>query len=110
MAALVLAFVSIAAADSVYHAGRTTQRCHSLWVALSIAAMCLPILGWMTGVFLGPGAPAWSLVGAVEAALFAGLYRNLRNLPAVRKLGHGLPPPGEKAGPPAEKVGPPAGG
>jgi hypothetical protein len=100
MAALLLALLSIGAADFVYHSGRIAQPFHSLWVSLSIAAMSLPILGWLAGIFVGPGAPAWGLVGALEAALFTGLYRNLNNLPAVRKLGHGLPPPAEQPHPP----------
>ena len=101
MAALLVAMLSIGAADFVYHGGRIAQPSHSLWVASSIVAMCLPILIWMAGIFVGPGTAAWGLVGAIEAALFVGLYRNLRNLPAVGKLGQGLPPPAEQSHPPA---------
>jgi hypothetical protein len=104
MGALLLALLSIGAADFVYHSGRLAQPLHSLWVSSSIAAMCLPILTWLAGVFVGPGTAAWCLVGALEAALFFGLYRNLGNLPAVRKLGHSLPPP------PVEQPQPPTGG
>ncbi len=104
MAALLSALVSIAAADFVYHSGRIGQPLHSLWVAFSIAAACLPILAFIAGVFVGPGARAWTLVGTLEALLLLGLYRNLRSLPAGRKLGHGLPPP------PAGQPRPPAPG
>lgn len=101
MVALLAAMLSIGAADFVYHSGRIAQPLHSLWVAVSIVAMCLPILRWMAGVFVGPGTTAWSLIGAIEMALFIGLYRNLRNLPAIGKLGERLPPPAEQSQPPA---------
>jgi uncharacterized membrane protein len=101
MAALLLAMLSIAAADFIYHSGRIAQPLHSFWVSVSIVAMCLPILRWMAGILVGPGVAAWVFVGAVEAALFIALYRNLSNLPASRRLGHGLPPPAEQSRPPA---------
>jgi hypothetical protein len=100
MAALLLASLSIGAADFVYHNGRISQSFHSLWVASSIVAMCLPILAWLAGVFIGPGTTAWGVVGALEAVLFISLYQNLNNLPAGRKLGHGLPPAAEQPQPP----------
>ncbi|MBV8121913.1 MAG: hypothetical protein JO081_18470 [Alphaproteobacteria bacterium] len=100
MAALLLALLSIGAADFVHHGGRISQAFHSLWVSSSIVAMCLPILVWLAGIFVGQGAIAWGVVGVLEAALFLGLYRNLNNLPAGRKLGHGLPPPAEQPQPP----------
>lgn len=103
MAALLLAVLSIGAADLVYHSGRISQLLHSLWVSISIVAMCLPILGWMAGIFVGPGTAAWGLVGVIETALFIALYRNLRNLPAHRKLGPGLPRPAERSRPPAAR-------
>jgi hypothetical protein len=96
MAALLLALVSIGAADSLYRRGRIGQRLHSLWVSLSVAAMCLPVLTWVAAIFVGSGAPARELVSGFEAALFVGLYRNLRILPAIR-----MPPPVERARPPA---------
>jgi hypothetical protein len=49
---------------------------------------------------------AQGLVGIISAALFFALYRNLRNQPAIRKLGHPMAPPS----PPAENVQPPANG
>ncbi len=104
MAALLIALVSIGAADSLYYGGRITQRLHSIWVSLSIAAMCLPVLSWVAVIFVGPGVLGQSLVGVFVAALFVALYRNLRALPAIRKLGYRTPPP------PVEKVQPPASG
>ena len=101
MAALLAAVLSIGAADFLYLSGRIAQPLHSFWVSMSIVAMCLPILNWMAGIFVGPGAAAWGLVGVIETALFIALYRNLRHLPAHRKLGPGLPPPAERSRPPA---------
>jgi hypothetical protein len=104
--ALLLGMASISIADIVYHNASITQRLHSLWVSGSISAMCLPILGWTVTIFFGPGVLARGLVGGLEAALFVSLYRNLRNLPTMRKLGHGLPPPS----PPAVRTPPPTDG
>ena len=106
MAALLLALLSIGAADLLYYGGRITRRLHSLWVSFSLSAMCLPVLGWVATVFVGPGIPARGLVGMISAALFFALYRNLRNQPAIRKLGHPMASPSA----PAEKVQPPANG
>jgi hypothetical protein len=100
MGALLLALLSIGAADFVYHSGRIAQPFHTLWVALSIAAMCLPILKWIAGVFVGPGVMAWGTVAVIESAFFVGLYRNLSTRPESRKLGHSLPP-AQKSQPPA---------
>jgi hypothetical protein len=106
MAALLLALLSIGAADALYYGGRISRRLHSLWVSFSLSAMCLPVLGWVATVFVGPGIVAQGLVGIISAALFFALYRNLRNQPATRKLGHPMAPPS----PPAENVQPPANG
>jgi hypothetical protein len=66
--------------------------------------MCLPILDWAAIVFIGTGGLTHSLVGIFEVVIFLWLYRNLRKLPTVRKLGHGLPP-----SPPVEEPNPPPG-
>jgi hypothetical protein len=96
MAALLFGMISAGAADSAYHRGRITQRVHSLWLSLTIPAVCLPILSWAAAIFIGPGPVGRGLVVVAEAALFLWLYANLRKLPAARKLGHGLPPPPPK--------------
>jgi hypothetical protein len=80
-------------ADFAYLNGWIRNTARSLWISLSIAAMFLPILVWLAGIFVGPGVIAWSAVAALEAALFIGLYRSLSNLVASRTFGHGLPPP-----------------
>ena len=101
---LLIGMVSIGAADLVYHNGTINQRLHSLWVSVSITVICLPIFDWAAIVFMGTGGLTHSLVGIFEAVIFLWLYRNLRKLPTVRKLGHGLPP-----SPPAEEPNPPPG-
>jgi hypothetical protein len=92
MAALLLALLSIGAADFVYHSGWIAQSFHTLWVASSIATMCLPILKWVAGVFVGPGVMAWGAVAVIETAFFVSLYRNLSSQRESDKLGHSLPP------------------
>ena len=103
---LLIGVVSIGAADLVYHHGTINQRLHSLWVSVSITVMCLPILDWVVIVFVGAGTLGHGLTGIVEVVIFLWLYRNLRKLPAVRKLGHGLPPspPGEEPNPPTGRT------
>ncbi len=103
MSALLLALLSVGAADFFYHSDRIGQAFHSLWVALSITAMSLPILRWLAGVLVGPGLFAWSLVGIIEAGLFFGLFRGLAKLPASRRFDHGLPPPAKQPQPPASR-------
>ncbi len=85
MCALLLALVSVAVADLFYHTGRIVQLFHSLWVASSLTAMCLPIMIWLAVVFVGRGAPAWGLVAIVMAALFVGLLYNVGKLPANQR-------------------------
>ncbi len=101
---LLIGMISIGAADLVYHSGTINQRFHSLWVSVSITVMCLPILDWAAIVFVGAGGLSRGVIGIFEVAIFLWLYRNLRKLPAVRKLGHGLPP-----SPPAAEPHPPPG-
>jgi hypothetical protein len=104
---LLIGMVSIGAADLVYHNGTINQRLHSLWVSASITVMCLPILDWAAIVFFGTGGLSHGLIGIFEMVIFFWLYHNLRKLPAVRKLGHGLPPssPGEEPNPPPGRTG-----
>jgi hypothetical protein len=101
MSALLLALLSVGAADFFYHSGRIGRPLHSLWVALSIAAMCLPILVWLAGVLIGPGLPAWGTVALIEAALFFGLLHGLATVPTSRRFDPGLPPTARQPQPPA---------
>jgi hypothetical protein len=104
---LLIGMISIGAADLVYHYGTVNQRLHSLWVSVSITVMCLPILDWAAIVFVGAGGLSHGLIGIFEVVIFLWLYRNLRKLPAVRKLGHGLPPspPAAEPNPPPARTG-----
>lgn len=101
VAALLLGIVSIGSADFLYHSGSIGHWLHSLWVSVSIAAICAPILIWTVDVFVGPGKTARAVAGLLAGAVFLWLYRNLRNLPAARKLGHGLPLPPPEQPPPS---------
>lgn len=102
MVALLLGMVSAGAADCAYHRGRIPRQLHLLWLSLTIPAMCLPVVNWVAAIFVGPGAAAYALAAALEAALFLWLYANLRKLPAARRLGHGqpLPSPAQPPAPP----------
>lgn len=103
MSALLLALLSVGAADFFHHSGRIGQPAHALWVALSIAAMCLPIFRWLAGVLIGPGVQAWGLVGVIEAALFFGLLHGLAKMPASRGFAHSLPPSAKQPQPPTSR-------
>jgi hypothetical protein len=84
--------ISIGAADWLYYRGRLRQRLHSLWVAASSAAICLPLLTWITTVFLGAGMVSWLLVGVLEAMMFVWIYRNVLKVAPVQKPRSGLLP------------------
>ena len=74
---------STALADWAYRSARINQRAHSIWVACSIAVICLPILVWMCDVFLGSGILGRIVVGFLAVVLFAWVYSGLQRLPAV---------------------------
>jgi hypothetical protein len=80
---------SIGAADSLYHRGRIRQPLHSLWVASSSTAICLPIATWTASVFLGVGVVSCVLVGALSVMMFFWLYRNLLKVPPEQRLRRG---------------------
>jgi hypothetical protein len=89
----ILGTASIGVADWLYHGGRIRQRLHSLWVSCSIAAICLPLVWWTAGVFLGYGIFSQAMIGLIEAMIFLWVYRNLLRQPAAMyKFGLGLPP------------------
>jgi hypothetical protein len=102
IAALLLAAVGNSLADSLYFSGRVSPRVHALWVASSSAVMCLPLLGWVMPIFVGPGALANGAVAAFVLGLFSVLYRQIRAIPAVCRAGYRpLPATAEKVPPPA---------
>ena len=97
--AVSLGSASIGAADWLYHRGRIRQGLHDLWVSASSTAICLPLLIWTTGVFLGIGAFSEALIGAIAVMMFLWIYQSLRKVPTDQKLdwealsGHSSRPP-----------------
>jgi hypothetical protein len=77
---------STALADSSYRKSRINQRTHCLWVATSIAVICLPVLVWACDVFLGSGAFGRIVAGVTLGALFFRIYRTLRKEPPPQAL------------------------
>ena len=83
--AAILGTLSIGGADWLYHRGRIRQPLHSLWVASSSTAICLPLLTWTIDVFLGVGVISWVLVGTFGAMMFLWMYRNLLKVRSVQR-------------------------
>jgi len=102
----ILGTVSMGAADWLYYRGRIRQRVHSLWVSASSTAICLPLLIWISGVFLGFGLMSQVLVGTLGGTMFFWMYRNLRKGDALRQVGCGLvmPRSSGRPGPPASNI------
>jgi hypothetical protein len=101
MVALVIAACGNSLADSLYFGGRLSPVAHALWVSLSTAAMCVPLLAWVVPIFVGPGTPATALVAVFALAVFGFLYRQLRTIPIVRKAGFRPHSAATEAPPPA---------
>jgi len=87
--AVSLGSASIGAADWLYRRGRIRQRLHDLWVSASSTAICLPLLIWTTGVFLGIGVFSEALIGAIAVMMFLWIYRSLRKVPTDQELDWG---------------------
>src|SRR5262249_29611176 len=62
---------------------------HSLWVASSSTAICLPLLTWIINIFLGVGMISWVLVSTFGGAMFLWMYSNLLKVPTVQKVRSG---------------------
>ena len=89
--AAALGAASTAMADWLYHSGRIRQHLHAFWVSVSIAVICLLVLGWVCNVFLGSGLPGQLVAGILVSTIFFWVYRNLRKLPSGQNLGPRLP-------------------
>jgi hypothetical protein len=89
----ILGTASIGTADWLYLHGRVRQRLHSLWVAGSSTAICLPVLSWTVDVFLGLGTVSLLLIGTLEAIMLVWIYHNLQKIPSVQKVRCGAPAP-----------------
>lgn len=86
-----LGALSTAWADWSYNGARIGRRLHALWVAISIAVICLPVVTRTSVVFLGSGLLGQLVAGTIVVAVFLWVYRNLPNSRQVRKFGPGLP-------------------
>jgi hypothetical protein len=104
--AAALGAASTASADWLYQRAHFGRRLHSLWVSISIAVICLPVLAWTSCIFLGPGLLGQVVAGTLVLAIFLWVYRNLPKLPLVQGLGPRLPPrhPSSGAVPPASRL------
>jgi hypothetical protein len=102
----ILGTVSIGAADWLYYRGRIRRRVHSLWVSASSTAICLPILTWVSVVFLGYGVMSQVLVGTLGTTMFFWTYRKLQKGDAVQQVECGLlvPRSSGSSGPPASNI------
>lgn len=83
----ILSMGSIAAADWLYHRRRIRQRLHSLWVSASSTVICLPVLSWISNVFLGSGVLSLMPVCILGAVMFLWVYRSLRKVPPTENVG-----------------------
>jgi uncharacterized membrane-anchored protein len=75
--------VSTALADWSYARARIGLRLHRLWVAVSIAVIGLPVLTWISIVFLGPGIPSQLAAAIFIGSIFFWVYHNLPKPPPI---------------------------
>ena len=102
--AAIFGMSSTATADWLYHRGRIGRFLHSLWVAFSNTAICLPILAWTSIVFLGNGVVSWVSVAAVLSMMFFWQYHNLLKIPPAQRMRRGpipMPSSGRSIPPPS---------
>lgn len=103
--AAALGALSSAMADWTHRRGRISLRLHSLWVSASIALIYLPILGWVTNIFLGPGLTGELVTAAAMGAIFFCCYQKLPRPRLTRgPQRHSSPPhPSDGAVPPVAR-------
>jgi hypothetical protein len=104
--ATALGAVSTALADRAFDRARIGVRLHGLWVASSIAVICLPVIAWTSNVFLGSGSAGRATVAILVASIFFWVYCNLPKPSSMLKRGlqPSLPRPSGGAAPPASRV------
>jgi hypothetical protein len=103
--AAALGAANSAMADRMYRSSRIGRRLHSFWVSTSIAGICLPMLVWTCGVFLGLEWPGRLITGILVGSIFFCVYRNLQKLPSVENSDGPLPEhPSNGAVPPASRL------
>lgn len=69
--------VSTAWADWLYNRARIGLRLHRLWVAASIAVICVPVLTWISIIFLGSNIFGQLAAMILIASIFFWVYRNV---------------------------------
>jgi hypothetical protein len=95
----ILGIASIGAADWLYIRGRLRRRLHSLWVAFSSTAICLPVVTWTVSVFLGIGMASLAVIGTLDAIMFFWIYYNCKKVPSLRKVRSALAAPRPSSAP-----------
>ena len=93
--------VSTALADWSLHNRRIGRRSHGLWVATSIAVISLPVVAWISYVFLGAGLFGTTAAGVVVGMVFCWVYCHLPTTPfiqqtAAQRRSSGVVPPASK--------------
>ncbi|MBV8934716.1 MAG: hypothetical protein JO320_10670 [Alphaproteobacteria bacterium] len=100
-----LGALSTASADWCYTKARIGARLHAFWVSASIAAICLPVLGWTSTIFLGVGLLGQSVAGVLVGAIFLWVYFNLPSSRPAHRTGPQAPQrPSSGAVPPASRL------
>jgi len=102
--AAILGMISILTADWLHHRGRIGKFLHCLWISISNTSICLPIISWISIVFLGDGLVSWVLVAAVLFLMFFWQYHNLLRIPPAQRIRRGpipMPPSGRPIPPPS---------
>jgi drug/metabolite transporter (DMT)-like permease len=75
--AAALGAISTALADRLHDRRQIGPRLHTFWVSVSIAAIYLPVLSWISNIFLGPGLLGTVVVAIVLGVIFYCVYWNL---------------------------------
>jgi hypothetical protein len=83
--AAALGALSTALADWSYNKGRIGPRLHTFWLSSSIAAICSPVVGWISNIFFGSGVIGRGVAGLLVGAIFFWVYHNLPKPRSVQK-------------------------
>jgi hypothetical protein len=104
--AAALGAASTGLADWLHQRGRISRKQHSFWVSASIAVISLPMLAWISVVFLGSGLLSRAVIAALVGAIFLWVNGNLRKLPSIAPFGPHRAPvhPARGPVPPASKL------
>src|SRR5262245_10658115 len=81
--AAALGAASTGFADWLHQRGHIGRKLHTFWVSASIAVIGLPVLIWISVVFLGSGPLSPVVAAALVAAIFFWVHGSLRKRPSV---------------------------